>query len=299
MKRVSSRRIAFATVASLGVLVACGSGEQSALEKSLRDAITTTPTNVSTTVVTDTSDAPSNPSATTVVSSTSDTTPPAVTPSSQPGSNPTVAPVPPSTPATSPATPAPTPPPTPAPTQPPTTPAPPPPADPVGLRIEPERGDGYDRDLFRHWVDADGDGCDTRKEVLIAESLEPVQTGSSCAILSGRWYSIYDNTETTDSSRFDIDHVVALKEAWDSGAWNWTADQRRSFANDLSQPFFLIAVSASSNRSKSDRDPAEWLPTNGGYRCEYVRIWVAVKRAWNLSVDQAEHDAIRNTLANC
>jgi hypothetical protein len=299
MKRVPFHRIAFATIASLGVLVACGSGEQSALEKSLRDAITTTPTNESTTVVTDTSDASSNSSSTTVVSSAGDTLAPTVTPSSQPGSNPTVAPVPPSTPATSPGTPAPTPPPTPAPTQPPTTPAPPPPADPVGLRIEPERGDGYDRDLFRHWVDADGDGCDTRKEVLIAESLEPVQTGSSCAILSGRWYSIYDNTETTDSSRFDIDHVVALKEAWDSGAWNWTADQRRSFANDLSQPFFLIAVSASSNRSKSDRDPAEWLPTNGGYRCEYVRIWVAVKRAWNLSVDQAEHDAIRNTLANC
>jgi len=167
------------------------------------------------------------------------------------------------------------------------------------LRIEPERGDGYDRDLFRHWVDADGDGCDTRKEVLIAESLEPVQTGSKCVILSGRWYSIYDNTETTDSSRFDIDHVVALKEAWDSGAWNWSADQRREFANDLSQPYFLIAVSASSNRSKSDRDPAEWLPSNTAYRCEYVRVWVQVKRAWNLSVDQAEHDAIRNILANC
>ena len=171
--------------------------------------------------------------------------------------------------------------------------------DPVGLRIEAEHPDGYNRDLFRHWIDADGDGCDTRKEVLIAESLDPVQTGSQCAILSGRWYSIYDNTETTDSSRFDIDHVVALKEAWDSGAWNWTADQRRDFANDLSQSYFLIAVSASSNRSKSDRDPAEWMPTNASYRCEYVRIWVQVKRAWNLSVDQAENDAIRNTLAAC
>ncbi|MEY2642558.1 MAG: hypothetical protein RLZZ368_1205 [Actinomycetota bacterium] len=171
--------------------------------------------------------------------------------------------------------------------------------DPVGLRIEAEHPDGYNRDLFRHWIDADGDGCDTRKEVLISESLDPVQTGSSCVILSGRWYSIYDNTETTDSSRFDIDHVVALKEAWDSGAWNWTADQRRDFANDLSQSYFLIAVSASSNRSKSDRDPAEWMPTNTSYRCEYVRIWVQVKRAWNLSVDQAENDAIRNTLAAC
>ncbi|MFM9036651.1 MAG: HNH endonuclease family protein, partial [Actinomycetota bacterium] len=161
----------------------------------------------------------------------------------------------------------------------------PPPADPVGLRVEAEYTSGYNRDLFRHWIDADGDGCETRKEVLIAESLEPVQTGSQCAILTGRWYSIYDNTETTDSSRFDIDHVVALKEAWDSGAWNWTADQRKEFANDLSEPFFLIAVSASSNRSKSDRDPAEWLPTNTAYRCDYVRIWIDVKRAWNLSVD--------------
>lgn len=175
----------------------------------------------------------------------------------------------------------------------------PPPVDPVGLRVEAEYTSGYNRDLFRHWIDADGDGCDTRKEVLIAESLEPVQTGSQCAILTGRWYSIYDNTETTDSSRFDIDHVVALKEAWDSGAWNWTADQRKEFANDLSEPFFLIAVSASSNRSKSDRDPAEWLPTNNAYRCDYVRIWIDVKRAWNLSVDPAEDAALRNVLAGC
>ncbi len=89
----------------------------------------------------------------------------------------------------------------------------PPPVDPVGLRVEAEYTSGYNRDLFRHWIDADGDGCDTRKEVLIAESLEPVQTGSQCAILTGRWYSIYDNTETTDSSRFDIDHVVADRKS--------------------------------------------------------------------------------------
>ena len=284
---------------SIASIIACGSGESA--ERSLESAITTTPTDMATsTVAAIETTTPSESESSPTTPSTNDTLVPNATPSSEPDSDPTIAPIMPTTPVTTPPpTLAPTIPPTPAPTQPPTTPAPPPPADPVGLRIEPERGDGYNRDLFRHWVDADGDGCDTRKEVLIAESLEPVQTGSSCAILSGRWYSIYDNTETTDSSRFDIDHVVALKEAWDSGAWNWTADQRRSFANDLSQPFFLIAVSASSNRSKSDRDPAEWLPTNGGYRCEYVRIWIDVKRAWNLSVDQAEHDAIRNTLANC
>ena len=188
-------------------------------------------------------------------------------------------------------------------TQPPATQAPvtqpPAPSDPIGLRIEPEYVGGYNRDLFADWYDADRNGCNTRKEVLIAESLDPVQIGSSCSIIGGRWFSIYDNVETTDSSKFDIDHMVPLSEAWDSGAWNWNADQRKYFANDLDQPFFLIAVTASSNRSKSDRDPAEWMPPNANYLCEYVRIWIEIKRAWDLSVDQAEHDYLARKLASC
>ena len=188
-------------------------------------------------------------------------------------------------------------------TQAPTTPAPatspPAPSDPVGLRIEPEHDGGYNRDLFADWYDADRNGCNTRKEVLIAESLDPVTIGPKCAISGGRWFSIYDNVETTDASKFDIDHMVPLSEAWGSGAWNWNADQRKYFANDLDQPFFLIAVSASSNRSKSDRDPAEWMPPNASYHCEYVRIWIEIKRAWDLSVDQAEHDYLARKLASC
>jgi hypothetical protein len=176
---------------------------------------------------------------------------------------------------------------------------PPAPSDPVGLRIEPEFVGGYDRDLFADWYDADRNGCNTRKEVLIAESLDPVLIGSGCSISGGRWFSIYDNVETTDSSKFDIDHMVPLSEAWDSGAWNWNADQRKYFANDLDQPFFLIAVTASSNRSKSDRDPVEWMPPNSAYHCEYVRIWIEIKRAWDLSVDQAEHDYLTRKLASC
>lgn len=169
----------------------------------------------------------------------------------------------------------------------------------ASLRIEPEYPSGYDRDLFRHWIDADGDGCDTRREVLIAEAIVAPQVGSGCSITNGRWYSAYDGLETTDPSGFDIDHVIALKEAWDSGAWNWTADQRRAFANDLTSPLSLIAVTASTNRSKSDRDPAEWLPPLVSYRCTYADTWVRVKLAWNLSVDQAEHDALAGILAGC
>jgi hypothetical protein len=176
---------------------------------------------------------------------------------------------------------------------------PPAPLDPVGLRIEPEHDGGYNRDLFADWYDADRNGCNTRKEVLIAESLDPVQIGSGCSISGGRWFSIYDNIETTDSSKFDIDHMVPLSEAWGSGAWNWNADQRKHYANDLDQPFFLIAVTASSNRSKSDRDPAEWMPPNSAYHCTYVRIWIEIKRAWDLSVDQAEHDYLARKLASC
>jgi hypothetical protein len=183
-------------------------------------------------------------------------------------------------------------------TQAPATP-PPTPSDPVGLRIEPEFVGGYDRDLFADWYDADRNGCNTRKEVLIAESLDPVTIGPKCAISGGRWFSIYDNVETTDASKFDIDHMVPLKEAWDSGAWNWNADQRKRFSNDLDQPFFLIAVSASSNRSKSDRDPAEWMPPNASYHCEYVRIWIEIKRIWDLSVDQNEHNYLAQKLASC
>jgi hypothetical protein len=184
-------------------------------------------------------------------------------------------------------------------TQAPTTQAPPAPSDPVGLRIEAEHVGGYERKLFRHWVDEDGDGCDTRREVLIAESLDPVQIGASCSISGGRWFSIYDNVETTDASKFDIDHMVPLKEAWDSGAWNWNADQRKAFANDLDQPFFLIAVTGSSNSKKGADDPAEWMPPNASYHCEYVRIWIEIKRAWDLSVDQAEHDYLAQKLASC
>ena len=168
-----------------------------------------------------------------------------------------------------------------------------------GLRVEAEHVGGYDRDLFRHWIDADRDGCDTRREVLIVESTTPVQVGSGCSITGGTWFSAYDGVTTTDASSFDIDHMIPLKEAWDSGAHAWTADRRQAFANDLALAESLIAVSASSNRSKSDRDPAEWMPPRTGYHCTYVISWITVKKEWDLSVDRAEHQKLEQVLANC
>ncbi len=134
--------------------------------------------------------------------------------------------------------------------------------EPPALVIAPEHPrEGYDPGRFGRWIDADGDGCDTRHEVLIAEAITPPVIGAGCRLSGGRWESRYDGAVTTGSGRaFDIDHLIPLAEAWDSGAWAWTPEQRRAFANDQDRPDALIAVSASSNRFKGTCDPAEWLP---------------------------------------
>ena len=167
------------------------------------------------------------------------------------------------------------------------------------LEVAEETPNGYDRDLFKHWVDADGDGCNAREEVLIAESLKKVTVGSSCSISGGEWVSAFDLVVTTNPSNFDVDHFVPLKEAWDSGASEWDSATRQSFANDLGYEMSLIAVSASSNRSKSDRDPADWLPPNADYRCEYAVAWAQVKSRWSLSIDPKEKVALLGLADEC
>lgn len=169
----------------------------------------------------------------------------------------------------------------------------------AGLQIEAEVTSGYDRSLFKHWVDADGDGCDARREVLIAESTTKVTVGGGCSLSGGTWVSAFDGVSTTDSSSFDVDHFVPLKEAWDSGANEWDSATRQNFANDLGYEMSLIAVSASSNRSKGASDPSEWMPPASSFKCEYVYSWIQVKLRWQLSVDSAEASALRNNWAGC
>ncbi|MFZ9483236.1 MAG: excalibur calcium-binding domain-containing protein [Ilumatobacteraceae bacterium] len=166
----------------------------------------------------------------------------------------------------------------------------------AALTIAAEQPLGYDRDLFRHWIDADGDGCDTRAEVLIDESLGLVQRDYPCAVREGDWYSSYDGLTWTDPSEIDIDHVVALSEAWRSGAWQWSAVTREAFANDLTDERTLIAVTDSTNSSKGDDDPSDWLPPRDADTCRFVGDWLSVKLRWDLSVDPDEHDAIESLL---
>lgn len=147
---------------------------------------------------------------------------------------------------------------------------------------------GYARDKFKLWVDADHDCQDTRSEVLRQENLGKI-TGS-CAVKTGTWVSYYDNQTFTQASQLDIDHLVPLAEVWQSGAKKWSADKREAYANDLADPRTLVAVSAHENRSKGDRDPAEWMPIDGA--CKYLKQWVAVKIRWTLKANPAEKTAL-------
>ena len=154
---------------------------------------------------------------------------------------------------------------------------------------------GYDRDRFRHWTSVPGTGCSTRQVVLIDERRAGAVRG--CAVAGGTWLSVYDGVEVSNPRSLDIDHMVPLKEAWLSGAWRWTPATRSAFANDLGYTMSLLAVTASTNRSKSDRDPAQWLPTAN--RCAYAKGWVGVKYRWRLSVDAAEKSALQRVLRGC
>ncbi|WP_407565921.1 HNH endonuclease family protein [Streptomyces sp. 184] len=167
------------------------------------------------------------------------------------------------------------------------------------LPVAAESREGYDRDLFRHWVDADRDGCHTRSEVLLAEAVGAPEVGSGCRLTGGRWYSYYDDAYVDGPRGLDIDHLVPLAESWDSGASNWDAKRREAYANDLDTDASLIAVTARSNRSKSDQDPATWWVPAEGASCRYLGEWVATKLRWDLRVDDAELAALKERAADC
>ncbi|MGI5397236.1 hypothetical protein [Streptomyces sp. CA-251251] len=136
---------------------------------------------------------------------------------------------------------------------------------------------GYDRarEFGSGWTDSDRDGCNTRAEVLPAEAVTPPTVTGRCTLTGGTWHSWYDNQEVTAT---DIDHLVPLAEAWDSGAKAWTRERRVAYANYLDDPRHLEAVSQRPNRQKADQDIAEWLP-EPSVHCRYLAYWVPVKRS--------------------
>lgn len=163
---------------------------------------------------------------------------------------------------------------------------------------------GYAREEFGlAWADVDRNGCDTRNDVLARDLTDVTfEAGThDCVVLTGTLSDPYSGAAIAfergpRSADVQIDHVVALSDAWQKGAQQWDADRRRQFAND---PANLLAVDGPTNSAKGDGDAATWLPPSTGYRCAYVVRQVRVKAAYGLWVTQAEHDAVDRTLDGC
>ncbi|MFF0198722.1 HNH endonuclease family protein [Streptomyces anulatus] len=169
-------------------------------------------------------------------------------------------------------------------------------ADAVGLvQVTEEDRTGYTRSSFKHWNSGENatDGCNTRAEVLIAEAVVAPVVGAGCKLTGGTWISYYDGQEVTSAGSLDIDHMVPLAEAWDSGASGWTAERREAYANDQGAHVSLVAVTARSNRQKSDQDPADWMPPSPDAECRYVAEWVSTKLRWQLTADDRELEALK------
>src|SRR3954471_21100239 len=162
---------------------------------------------------------------------------------------------------------------------------------------------GYDRTLFGSgWLDPDHNGCDTRNDILARDLTdETFRPGThNCIVTSGTLADPYTAT-TIDFVRgnatsilVQIDHVVALSDAWQKGAQQLAPNQREAFAND---PLNLLAVDGPTNGAKSDSDAATWLPPNKSFRCEYVALQTAVKAKYELWMTKAEREAIKNILS--
>lgn len=151
----------------------------------------------------------------------------------------------------------------------------------------------YDRTEWDLWIDADGDCQDTRQEVLIQESLVMVTLDPrGCRVLAGMWQDEYTGNVYTDPGDLDIDHRVPLANAHRSGGWQWDLPRKRDYANDLSDPEHLVAVSASANRSKGDKGPEAWKPPLRQDWCHYASAWRAIKQRWNLSMTTDEEHAL-------
>lgn len=162
---------------------------------------------------------------------------------------------------------------------------------------------GYSREQFPHWKDPDKNGCDSRNDILKRDLTNIIfKAGTNnCKVIAGTLLDPYSNKLiefdiSKSSSTIDIDHVVALSNAWQTGAFKLTLDQRTNFAND---PINLLAVDFKLNRQKGDGDAATWLPPFKSYRCTYVARQVAVKAKYKLWITAPEKAAINNLLEGC
>ena len=160
---------------------------------------------------------------------------------------------------------------------------------------------GYARSQFPHWSDPDRNGCDARNDTLKRDLTNiTYKVGTrDCKVIAGQLLDPFSGKVITFSTTkvvIDIDHVVALSNAWQTGAAYFDKNKRSQIAND---PLNLLAVDSKLNRQKGDGDAATWLPPSKAFRCEYVARQVAVKAKYGLWVTQPEKVAIDKILSTC
>lgn len=158
----------------------------------------------------------------------------------------------------------------------------------------------YLRSLYKHWIDVDNDCQDSRQEVLIRDSIGRVNLDTAqCVVKQGQWVDPYTGKSFREPRQLDVDHMVPLKNAHESGAWKWSAEKRQEFANYLADRRHLLAVKASENRKKGAKGPDRYLPPDSTLHCEYVQDWVRIKRTWGLSLTASEQRSVTKISASC
>jgi hypothetical protein len=162
---------------------------------------------------------------------------------------------------------------------------------------------GYDRDgLFGKWADPDRNGCDARNDILARDLRNEVVDSDGCKVLSGEFIDPYSGVAISfvqgrgTSQLVPIDHIVAVSDAWQKGAFRWDATKRVNFYND---PLNLQATQMRLNSQKGDGDAATWLPPLKSYRCTYIARQIAVKAKYQIWVTTAEKAAMKTILAKC
>lgn len=168
----------------------------------------------------------------------------------------------------------------------------------------------YMRSEWKHWVNVRP--CwDVREEVLARQATpgslqltnknkEPVSDiAEACNIVAGEWVDPFSNETFTNPSHIDIDHMIPLGYTAQHGGQEWDSNKKQDYANSLQNNNHLIAVSAKENRSKKDKGPSKWKPSNENFTCEYAKSWVSIATTWDLSVDDADAKELAAILSNC
>lgn len=160
--------------------------------------------------------------------------------------------------------------------------------------VDPAECPKYNRDSYKHWISVGGECSDVRAFILNRDNISSGK--ESCIVDVGTWICPFTGDTLFNKSDIDIDHLVPLKEADVSGAFSWSSEKKEEYANYIGNSYHLLAVDDGANQSKSDKDPAEWLPMNAEYHKTYVLNWVAIKVQWGLTADVNEIQRIKEIL---